>query len=30
MIVQAEFAARGGISLTITAAYPDEIDGAAR
>lgn len=30
MIVQAEFAARGGISLTITATYPDESDGAAR
>ena len=30
MIVQAEFAARGGISLTITATYPDESDGAAQ
>jgi 7-cyano-7-deazaguanine reductase len=30
MIVQAEFAARGGISLTITATYPDESDDAAR
>jgi hypothetical protein len=24
MIVQAEFASRGGISLTITATHPDE------
>ncbi len=30
MIVQAEFAARGGISPTITATYPDEGDRAAR
>ena len=30
MIVQAEFASRGGISLTITATYPDESDGPAR
>jgi 7-cyano-7-deazaguanine reductase len=30
MIVQAEFAARGGISLTITATYPEEASGAAR
>ena len=30
MIVQAEFASRGGISLTITATYSDESDTAAR
>ena len=30
MIVQAEFSARGGISLTITATYPEEASGAAR
>ena len=30
MIVQAEFAARGGISLTITATYPEEASGAAQ
>jgi 7-cyano-7-deazaguanine reductase len=30
MSVRAEFAARGGISLTVTATYPDETDGAAR
>ncbi|CAN5403853.1 preQ(1) synthase [soil metagenome] len=30
MIVRAEFASRGGIALTITAAYPDESDATAR
>ena len=30
MTVHAEFASRGGISLTIRATYPDESDGAAR
>ncbi len=30
MIVKAEFASRGGIALTITAAYPDEPKSAAR
>lgn len=30
MIVHAEFASRGGISLTITATHPDEADRAAR
>jgi len=30
MIVHAEFASRGGISLTITANHPDEPDRAAR
>ena len=30
MIVQAEFASRGGISLTITATFSDESDTAAR
>jgi len=30
MTVQAEFAARGGISLTITATYPHETSRAAR
>lgn len=30
MIVHAEFASRGGISLTITATHPDEPDRAAR
>src|SRR5216110_244398 len=30
MIVKAEFAARGGISLTITATHPDEAGTAAR
>ena len=29
MIVTAEFASRGGISLTITAAHPDEIEPRA-
>lgn len=29
LIVKAEFASRGGIALTITAAYPDEADSAA-
>jgi 7-cyano-7-deazaguanine reductase len=30
MIIRAEFAPRGGISLTTTASYPDETDRAAR
>ena len=30
MIVHAEFASRGGISLTITATHPDEPDRSAR
>ena len=30
MIVTAEFASRGGISLTITAAHPDESNRAPR
>jgi 7-cyano-7-deazaguanine reductase len=30
MIVQAEFASRGGISLTIAASYPEGSDPAAR
>jgi 7-cyano-7-deazaguanine reductase len=30
MIVKAEFASRGGIDLTITAAFPDEPAGVAR
>lgn len=30
MIVRADFAARGGIRLTITATYPDETDGEAQ
>ncbi|MGH8093844.1 MAG: preQ(1) synthase [Chthoniobacterales bacterium] len=30
MIVQAEFASRGGISLTISATHPDEPERAAR
>ena len=30
MVVQAEFASRGGISLTINATYPDESDVPAR
>jgi 7-cyano-7-deazaguanine reductase len=30
MIIQAKFASRGGISLTIRATYPDEPESAAR
>jgi 7-cyano-7-deazaguanine reductase len=30
MIIQAKFASRGGISLTITAIYPDEPESTAR
>jgi 7-cyano-7-deazaguanine reductase len=30
MSVRADFAARGGISLRVTATYPDEMGGAAR
>lgn len=30
MIVKAEFASRGGIALTVTAAFPDEPTSAAR
>jgi hypothetical protein len=30
MIIQAKFASRGGISLTITATYPDEPESTAR
>ena len=30
MIVHAEFASRGGISLTITATHPDDADRGAR
>jgi hypothetical protein len=30
MIVKAEFASRGGIALTITAAFPHEPADAAR
>jgi 7-cyano-7-deazaguanine reductase len=30
MIIQAKFASRGGISLTVTTNYPDESEGTAR
>jgi 7-cyano-7-deazaguanine reductase len=30
MIIQAKFASRGGISLTVTANYPDESESTAR
>jgi 7-cyano-7-deazaguanine reductase len=30
IIIEAKFASRGGISLTITASYPDQLESTAR